>query len=103
MARGNAVKTKCDKCGAEREIGAFDFRPCVCGGFLNEIEPMTYQERPKGATGAEASLDGGKTWRRCVPISFTAENAQKCFDGVKTQTRRLVNPQPNVDKVNPTK
>jgi len=56
---------------------------------------ISYLERPKGATSAEASLDGGATWRRCVPITFTAENAQKCFDGSKTQTRRLMNPQPS--------
>lgn len=29
------------------------------------------------------------------PIIMTPENAQKCFDGVKTQTRRIVKPQPN--------
>lgn len=28
------------------------------------------------------------------PILMTPENAQKCFDGVKTQTRRIVKPQP---------
>lgn len=55
---------------------------------------MNYQERPKGKTSAEASLDGGQTWRRCVPVSFTAENAQKVHNGTKTQTRRLLNPQP---------
>lgn len=55
---------------------------------------MTYLERPLGKTGAEASLDGGKTWRRVIGITMTAANAQKCFDGTKTQTRRLMNPQP---------
>lgn len=30
------------------------------------------------------------------PILFTPENAQRCHDGTKTQTRRIVNPQPNV-------
>lgn len=29
------------------------------------------------------------------PILLTPENAQKCFEGVKTQTRRIVEPQPN--------
>lgn len=29
------------------------------------------------------------------PILFTPENAQKCFDGTKTQTRRIVKPQPS--------
>lgn len=52
---------------------------------------MTYIERPKGAAGAEAGLDGGKTWRRVIGITMLAESAQKCFDGKKTQTRRLVN------------
>lgn len=28
------------------------------------------------------------------PILMTPENGQKCFDGIKTQTRRIVNPQP---------
>jgi hypothetical protein len=50
---------------------------------------MTYQERPRKNGGTEASLDNGKTWRRLLPIAFTAANAQKCFDGAKTQTRRL--------------
>lgn len=31
------------------------------------------------------------------PILMTPENAQKCHEGTKTQTRRLVNPQPLVD------
>ena len=29
------------------------------------------------------------------PILMTPENAQKCFDGVKTQTRRIIKPQPS--------
>ncbi len=29
------------------------------------------------------------------PILMTPENAQKCFDGVKTQTRRIIKPQPH--------
>lgn len=28
------------------------------------------------------------------PILMTPENAQKCFDGTKTQTRRIIKPQP---------
>lgn len=31
------------------------------------------------------------------PILMTPENAQRCHEGTKTQTRRLVNPQPLVD------
>ena len=59
---------------------------------------MTYLERKiergprKGRM--ECSLDGGMTWTRLLPISFTAENAQKCFDRAKTQFRLLLNPQP---------
>lgn len=30
------------------------------------------------------------------PILMTPENAQKCFDGSKTQTRRIIKPQPNI-------
>lgn len=30
------------------------------------------------------------------PILMTPENAQKCHDGTKTQTRRLIKPQPKV-------
>lgn len=36
----------------------------------------------------------GLCWRRLLPVRFTAENAQKVHDGVKTQTRRLLTPQP---------
>jgi hypothetical protein len=54
----------------------------------------TYVERTIKGTRWEGSLDGGKTWHRGVPVSFTAENAEKCFDGRKTQTRRLMDPQP---------
>lgn len=31
------------------------------------------------------------------PILMTPENAQKCFDGVKMQTRRIIKPQPKPD------
>lgn len=58
---------------------------------------MNYIERTTNGTRWEASLDGGKTWHRGGPVSFTADNAQKCFDGQKTQTRRLMNPQPASD------
>ena len=51
---------------------------------------MTYTERKNKRGGNEASLDGGQTWRKLLPILFTADNAQKCFDGVKTQTRRII-------------
>src|SRR5690349_8778790 len=30
------------------------------------------------------------------PILFTPENAQKCYVGTKTQTRRIIKPQPKV-------
>ena len=63
-------------------------------------KPPTYQERPRKGGGTEirlatdtASKDGIK-WRRLLPVSFTAENAQKVHAGTKTQTRRLLNPQP---------
>lgn len=49
-----------------------------------------YAERQSKHGGNEASLDGGKTWPRLLPIVFTAEEAQKVFDGTKTQTRHLV-------------
>lgn len=49
----------------------------------------TYLERPRKGGGWEASLDGGKTWNRLMPCDMTADNAQKCFDRAKTQTRRL--------------
>jgi hypothetical protein len=58
---------------------------------------MNYIERTTKGTRWEASLDGGKTWHRGGPVSFTAENAQKCFDGLKTQTRRLLRPQPSAN------
>lgn len=54
-----------------------------------------YQERPRKGGGKECTLDGGATWRRLLPIAFTAENSQKVHDGMKTQTRRLLKPQPN--------
>lgn len=57
------------------------------------MKPSTYQERQRTDGKWEATVDG-KTWHRLLPMSFTAENAQKCFDGQKTQTRRLLNPQP---------
>ena len=33
---------------------------------------------------------------------MTPENAQKCFEGTKTQTRRLIKPQPDVTERIPT-
>jgi hypothetical protein len=53
-----------------------------------------YQERPRKGGGNEASLDGGKTWRKLLPCAMTASNAQKVHAGTKGQTRRLLNPQP---------
>ena len=58
----------------------------------------TYQERPRKGGGTESLLAGtppfNYVWRRLLPIAFTAENAQKVHAGTKTQTRRLLNPQP---------
>lgn len=45
-------------------------------------------------TGWVCQLPGETEWRRFGPITFTAANAQKVHDGTKTQTRRLLNPQP---------
>lgn len=54
----------------------------------------TYQERPCiPGPGWSATLDG-QHWHRLLPMSFTGPNAQKCYDRQKTQTRRLLNPQP---------
>lgn len=53
-----------------------------------------YQERPRKGGGNECRLHD-EQWRRLLPVSFTAENAQKVHAGTKTQTRRLLNPQPD--------
>lgn len=60
----------------------------------------TYQERPRKGGGTECRLSPDPAtiaplrWRRLLPIAFTAANAQKVHAGTKTQTRRLLNPQP---------
>lgn len=56
-----------------------------------------YEERPRKGGGTECKFQapyGENQWRRLLPIAFTAENAQKVHAGTKTQTRRLLNPQP---------
>lgn len=69
-----------------------------------------YKERPRKGSGTECCLNHYSTgsdslnhWRRLLPIAFTAENAQKVHAGTKTQTRRLLNPQPpeHVTKLRP--
>lgn len=42
----------------------------------------------------DQSLASGELGMKERPILMTPENAQKCFDGSKTQTRRIVKPQP---------
>lgn len=51
---------------------------------------MNYVERTIKGSAWEASLDGGKTWRRGKAMTCSAVEAQKCFNGVKTQARWIV-------------